>query len=305
MPEEPTLLVLAAGMGSRYGGLKQLDPMGPHKETILDYSVHDAIQAGFKRIVFVIRRDIETAFKETIGKRYSKRIEIDYAFQELTDLPEGYTVPDSRTKPWGTGHAVWAARHAVSGPFAVINADDFYSADAYRVIADYFDQSSKSGTDPLCMVSYALENTLSRHGSVNRGLCQVDKKHLVSVEEIIDIERDREGVILGENGEGREVQLKPDSPVSMNFWGFSSEVFDTLGKHFQDFLKYNGRGLTTEFYIPAFVDDLISKESAVCDVLQTSARWFGVTYPGDKPYVQQHIARLIEDGVYPSPLDAS
>lgn len=301
MPEEPTLLVLAAGMGSRYGGLKQLDPMGPHKETILDYSVHDAIQAGFKRIVFVIRRDIETAFKETIGKRYSSRIEIDYAFQELTDLPDGYTVPDGRTKPWGTGHAVWAARHAVTGPFAVINADDFYSADAYRVIADYFDKRRNH----LCMVSYALENTLSRHGSVNRGLCQVDQKHLVSVEEIIDIERDREGVILGENGEGKEVQLDPNSPVSMNFWGFSSEVFDTLGEHFQDFLKYNGRGLTTEFYIPAFVDDLISKEAAVCDVLQTSASWFGVTYPGDKPYVQRHIARLIDDGVYPSPLDDS
>ncbi len=302
MSKEPTLLVLAAGMGSRYGGLKQLDPMGPNRETILDYSVHDAIQAGFQRIVFVIRRDIETAFKETIGKRYTNRIELDYAFQDLTDLPQGYSVPEGRKKPWGTGHAVWAARKVVQGPFAVINADDFYGADAYRVMSGYFEYSGKSGMAPLCMVSYALENTLSHHGTVNRGLCQVDKAHLRTVEEIIDIDRDREGSILGEDSQGKEVQLAPDSPVSMNFWGFSSEIFDKFGEYFQNFLKYNGHGLTSEFYIPAFIDDIISKEGAVCEVLKTSSNWFGVTYPGDKPFVQEHLAKLIKAGVYPTPL---
>jgi hypothetical protein len=302
MSKSPTLLVLAAGMGSRYGGLKQLDPMGPHGETILDYSVYDAIQAGFQRIVFVIRKDIELAFRETVGKRYEGRIEISYAFQELSDLPGGYTVPDGRTKPWGTGHAILAARDIVKGSFAVINADDFYGADAYKVIAEYFKKCSTDSIPALSMVSYSLENTLSHHGSVNRGLCKVEGQFLKSVEEIIDIDRDREGTILGENGAGMEVRLDGGSPVSMNFWGFSDEIFDRLGTHFKHFLKYDCHGLTAEFYIPAFVDRIISREAAECEVLKTSANWFGVTYPGDKPFVQQHVAKLIEDGVYPTPL---
>lgn len=302
MEVNPTLLILAAGMGSRYGGLKQLDPMGPHGETLLDYSVYDAIQAGFGRIVFVIRRDIETPFRNTVGKRYEGRIDIDYAFQDLEDLPPGYTPPADRTKPWGTAHAVRAARHLIDGPFAVINADDFYGADAYRLIVQYFADCSSSGKSPLCLVGYPLTHTLSDHGEVNRGLCRADAGQLQSVEEITNIERDREGTILGTNRSGKEIQLDPDALVSMNFWGFSAQLFKPLERHFIQFLKYECQGLTTEFYIPTFIDRMISSEGATCDLLRTSGNWFGVTYPGDKPFVQQHLTDLIKSGNYPSPL---
>ena len=302
MDRQPTLLVLAAGMGSRYGGLKQLDPMGPHGETVLDYSVYDAVRAGFGRVVFVIRRDIEKAFRETVGKRYEKRVDIDYAFQELDDLPEGYSVPEGRTKPWGTAHAVRAARQTVRGPFAVINADDFYGAGAYRRLNDYFGHCASHNRAPFAMVAYQLANTLSRHGPVNRGLCQLGDGQLRKVEEMTDIQRDRQGTILGTDASGSEVSLPEDAPVSMNFWGFSDLLFNPLERHFVDFLKYGPRGLTAEFYIPTFVDDLITREGAACDVLETDAHWFGVTYPGDKPFVQQHLGDLIRDKVYPSPL---
>ncbi len=302
MDGQPTLLVLAAGMGSRYGGLKQLDPMGPHGETLLDYSVHDAIRAGFARIVFVIRRDIEDAFRITIGRRYEDRIAIDYVFQELEDLPSGYRLPEGRKKPWGTAHAVRAARNAISGNFAVINADDFYGADAYRVIVDHFRDCRASGIDPLCLVGYPLHHTLSDHGTVNRGICQVREGLLQSVEEVVDIARDRQGVILGSDPRGTEVSLDPECLVSMNFWGFSSSVFEALEVQFRRFLKYDNHGITAEFYIPSFVDRLIAHENTGCRVLKTSSDWFGITYPGDKPFVQKEILRLIETGQYPSPI---
>jgi choline kinase len=302
MDEKPTLLVLAAGMGSRYGGLKQLDPMGPARETLLDYSVFDAIRAGFGRIVFVIRREIESPFRETIGKRYEGRVELDYAFQELDDLPDGYQLPEERTKPWGTGHAILAARSVVRGNFAVINADDFYGADAYAVMASHFKKIAGSDNQPMCMVGYSLDHTLSRHGSVNRGLCQTVDARLQAVEEVIDIERDREGTILGTDSQGKEVQLQPDATVSMNFWGFSDAVFEALERHFVHFLKYNSTALTAEFYIPTFIDDMITREGAQVDILPTKATWFGVTYPGDKPFVQQHLMELTAAGDYPSPL---
>ena len=303
MGQQFTLLVLAAGMGSRYGGIKQLEPMGPAGETLLDYSVHDALGAGFNKLVFVIRREIEAPFRELIGRRYQEKVEIEYVFQELDGLPEGYHVPEGRTKPWGTGHAVLAARDAIDGCFAVINADDFYGQDAYRVVCEYFRNCLENAKDPLCMVGYQLDHTLSNHGTVNRGLCRGAKGFLQSVEEIIDIGRDREGTILGTNQSGKEVRLAPDALVSMNFWGFSSAIFPKLEQSFIRFLQFHGGALTEEFYIPSFVDKLILQEGALCDLLNTSANWFGVTYPGDKPFVQQRLAELIEQGLYPSPLD--
>jgi molybdopterin-guanine dinucleotide biosynthesis protein A len=304
MEQQPTLLVLAAGMGSRYGGLKQLEPMGPQGETLLDYSVFDALQAGFDKVVFVIRKDIEVAFRESIGKRYQGRIDIQYAFQELDDLPEGYTFPDGRTKPWGTGQAILAARNAINGNFAVINADDFYGADAYKVCARYFHDCAAEARTPLCMVGYSLEHTLSNHGTVNRGLCREACGLLQSVEEIIDIGKDREGTIIGTNTSGSEQGLDPQSPVSMNFWGFSDQIFSPLERHFRNFLKHNSHALTAEYYIPTFVDDMIKKEGANCDLLKTSASWFGVTYPGDAPFVRKHLMELARAGAYPSPLHA-
>ncbi|NDV63001.1 NTP transferase domain-containing protein [Puniceicoccales bacterium CK1056] len=302
MSNAPTLLVLAAGMGSRYGGLKQLDPMGPNNETVLDYSVHDAMRAGFGKVVFVIRRDIEEAFRESIGKRYEKQVEIGYAFQELDDLPAGFLVPEGRTKPWGTAHALRAARDQVIGPFAVINADDFYGADAYRVLADYFSSNKGSGKLPMCMVGYPLVNTLSEHGSVNRGICESRDDQLLSVREVTGIARKENAIITGEEADGKPVELDPKSLVSMNFWGFTAEIFDPLESAFSAFLETYGEEPKSEFYIPAFIDELIRTGKTSCDLLQTSASWFGVTYPGDKPIVQQRLRELIADDVYPSPL---
>lgn len=302
MANQPTLLVLAAGMGSRYGGLKQLDPMGPNGETILDYSVYDAMRAGFRRIVFVIRKDIEAAFRETVGKRYDEHIDIAYAFQELADLPGGFDVPEGRSKPWGTGHAILAARNMVKGAFAVINADDFYGADAYKVLANYFNSCADQSKPVLSLVSYSLRNTLSQHGTVNRGLCRVENGLLQSVQEIINISQSEEGIISGIGSTGDTIRMNGTEPVSMNFWGFSDQIFQSLGSHFQKFLEEFGDEMKSEFYIPAFVDRIISEESAACDVLSTSSNWFGVTYPADKPYVQQQISNLIAKVDYPTPL---
>jgi hypothetical protein len=301
MSDAPTLLVLAAGMGSRYGGLKQLDPMGPAGETVLDYSVFDAMRAGFGKVVFVIRRDIESAFRESIGRRYEQRIEIAYAFQQLDDLPAGYAVPQGREKPWGTAHALRAARDLITGPFAVINADDFYGADAYRVLAGYFPENSARKL-PLCMVGYPLANTLSPHGSVNRGICESRAGKLLSVSEVTGIARQADGSITGTNERGERIVLEPDRLVSMNFWGFTSEIFQPLEEHFREFLKARGSELKSECYIPSFVDALIHNGVTECDLLETRASWFGVTYPQDKPVVQERLGELIRQGAYPTPL---
>lgn len=301
--QEPSILVLAAGMGSRYGGLKQLEPVGPHGETLLDYSVYDAIQAGFQHIVFIIRKDIETPFRSTIGRRYEDRIEIDYAFQELDDLPGGYKATlNGRSKPWGTAHALYAARNSVRGSFAVINADDFYGRDAYFKLARHFTTCAAGKNDPVCMVGYPLDHTLSRHGAVNRGLCKSRNGLLESVEEVIDISTDREGNILGTAMTGKEIRLEPDALVSMNFWGFSDSIFEQLELHLIRFLQHHGKALSTEFYIPSFVDDLIRNENVQCDLLETTGNWFGITYPGDRPFVKSHISRLIKENIYPTPL---
>lgn len=296
---QPTLLILAAGMGSRYGGLKQLDPMGPSGETVLDYSVFDAIRAGFGKVVFVIRRDFSDAFKEAVGDKFADRIEVAYAFQELTDLPEGFAVPEGREKPWGTAHAVRAARNDIDTPFAVINADDFYGQDAYQQLADYFNNSNDEPELRTCMVGYRLENTLSEHGSVNRGLCQVKEGSLQGVEEHSVIAKGEDGVIRGSNLTDQRVDLQASDIVSMNFWGFSPALFATLEAHFVDFLKAHGQEPKSECYIPTVIDDLIKSDQTNCVVIETSGSWFGVTYPDDKPFVQQSIQALIASGKYP------
>jgi hypothetical protein len=299
---KPTLLVLAAGMGSRYGGLKQMDPMGPHGETVLDYSVFDAIRSGFGRVVFIIREDFAEAFRSGVGARFADRIDVAYAYQRLDDLPAPFSVPEGRVKPWGTAHAVLAARNATSGPFAVINADDFYGRDAYERAAGFF-RSSESGPGHYAMVGYPLINTLSDHGQVNRGICQTDSAGLLtSVEEYVNIEREADGVVRGNALDGSRRPIPSEAPVSMNFWAFTEGFFDLLGEEFAAFLKKNGGKEKSESYIPTVVDTLIRHQRADCRVLETSAKWFGVTYPEDKPHVSASIRSLIETGEYPDRL---
>ena len=301
---ETTLLILAAGMGSRYGGLKQMDPMGPDGETVLDYSVYDAIRAGFKRVVFIIREDFAQAFREGVGARFEGKIEVDYAFQKLDDLPDGFSVPEGREKPWGTTHAIRAGRNAVSGPFAVINADDFYGADAYQRIAAYFRESNDSddSMSHYCMVGYHINKTLSDHGDVNRGICSENDGLLSEVEEITEIKREQDGKIYGNQLDGTRIEIDEHALASRNFWGFSHEFFAQLEEHFIQFLKESGNELKSECYIPTLVDDLISQKKADCRLLETTSSWFGVTYPDDKPHVVDAIKQLVDQGTYPSPL---
>ncbi len=301
---KPTLLVLAAGMGSRYGGLKQMDPMGPNGETVLDYSVYDAIRAGFGRVVFIIREDFAEAFKQGVGARFADRIQVDYAFQKLDDLPAGFSIPAGRTKPWGTAHAIRAARDLVKESFAVINADDFYGADAY-VRAAQFLATPHPETDKAhyAMVGYPLVNTLSDHGDVNRGVCTRDENGLLSsVEEYVKIERDADGVVRGNSLDGSRREVCESSPVSMNFWAFSHCFYSHLEKEFTKFIREFGQLEKSENYIPTVVDALIRSCKADCAVLDTTSHWFGVTYPDDKQHVVASIRKLIETGEYPADL---
>lgn len=296
---EYTLVVLAAGMGSRYGGLKQLDPMGPGGATVLDYSVYDALRGGFSKVVFVIREDFADAFKAAVGAKFEERMEVAYAYQDLADLPAGYVVPADRKKPWGTAHAVRAARKAVDGPFAVINADDFYGAEAYERMVAYFESSAGEPELRSALVAYPLERTLSENGSVNRGLCTVEGGFLKTVEEHESIVRRADGLIEGSNLAGAAVTLAAEAPVSMNFWGFTPAFFASLEAAFESFLEAHGTEPKAECYLPSVVDQLICEEQTECAVLESQGQWFGVTYPDDKPLVQAHIAKLVAGGVYP------
>ncbi len=301
---KPTLLVLAAGMGSRYGGLKQLDPMGPHGEVVLDYSVYDAIRAGFGKVVFIIRRDFEEVFKEKVGSRFADKIEVDYAFQALDDLPEGYTVPEGREKPWGTAHALRAARDVVKEPFAVVNADDFYGADAFvqaaKFLSSTVDEPNKAHYG---MIGYPLKNTLSDHGDVNRGICSIKGGLLDGVEEFVKIQGDEDGVVRGNNLNGDRLPVDPEELVSMNFWLFSPSFIELTEAHFVQFMKEHGSELKSECFIPTVMDALIRADRADCQVLPTTSSWFGVTYPDDKPMVVEGINKLIQEGVYPEKLN--
>ena len=303
-----TLLVMAAGMGSRYGGLKQMEAMGPHGETMLDYSVFDALQVGFRRVVFVIRAEFAQAFQDQIGSRYKGGIEVGYAFQDLHDLPEGFAVPAGRVKPWGTLHAVWAARKAVNGAFAAVNADDFYGRDAYLQVARFLDSHNQppgpGKPHHYCMVGYRIEKTLSGYGGVNRGICSEHEGLLKTVQEFKNIAVDADGVCRGDDPTGLRQRVSPAAVSSMNIWGFSPAIFGQMGEHFARFLRRNGASQTAESYIPDVVDDLIRSGQADCRILPTESDWFGVTYPQDKPSCVQSIAGLVSIGAYPRNLHA-
>ena len=294
---QPTLFILAAGMGSRFGGLKQMEPFGPSGETILDYSVYDALRAGFGKIVFVIRKEMEKPFAEIV-ERFQSHIAIGLVFQELETLPEGFSVPDGRTKPWGTTHAVLMAAEAIHEPFAVINADDFYGAESFRVIAEHL----QSGTEDYAMAGFRLRNTLSDFGSVARGVCQVSSDgYLQSVVENMGIERDGTGA-KNTDAAGNISRFTGDEPVSMNFWGFTPGVFPLLRQEFLTFLKSHGTELKSECYLPTVVDRLIAAGQARVRVLTTGSAWFGVTYREDRAHVVEQIRLLAESGAYPKQL---
>lgn len=294
---KPTLVLLAAGMGSRYGGLKQLDQLGPSGETIMDYSIFDALRAGFGKVVFVIRRDIEALFREQIGAKYEGLIEVDYAFQDINDLPEGFSVPAGRSKPWGTGHAVYAARNIVDTPFVVINADDFYGAYGFQALADHFEQSQES-----CICAFIMSNTLSENGSVSRGVCQADKAgYLQSVVEHTKI-MPYGSMVRSYKDSGDDMIFTGNEPVSMNMWGFHPELFDSLEEMLANFLREHGNEEKSEFYIPFVVDNLIRNANQKFKLLTSKDSWFGVTYREDRDHVQASIAELVKSGKYPTPL---
>jgi hypothetical protein len=295
---KPTLLVLAAGMGSRYGGLKQIDPVGPAGETIIDYSIFDAMRAGFGKLVFVIRQDIESAFREAIGARFEKRLPVEYVFQELNKVPPGYSVPPNRKKPWGTGQAILMAQDAVREPFAAINADDFYGAASFRVLAEHL----QSGTPDYAMVGFVLRNTLSEFGSVARGACRVGADgYLQGVTELTKIEKDGAGAKYTDAA-GVVQCLSGDEPVSMNMWGFTPSLFAHLRGQLAEFLNRHGQEEKSELYIPSVVNELVGAGRERCKVLRSTDSWFGVTYREDRPLVVEGIRGLIARGAYPKML---
>lgn len=299
---KPTLYVLAAGMGSRYGGLKQLDGLGPNGETIMDYSIYDAIRAGFGKVVFVIRKDFEKDFREKILSKYEGHIPVEVVFQSIQDLPEGYVCPADRTKPWGTNHAVLMAKDVIKEPFAVINADDFYGRNAFEVIAKELSKPRDRKGD-YCMVGFRVGNTMTENGSVARGVCTTsDEGLLTSVVERTAISYDKEGNIVFTDENGEVQTLDPKVPVSMNLWGFTPDYFDYSEREFKKFLDKDINTPKAEFFIPLCIDALIKNGEATVKVLDTDSRWFGVTYAADRPGVVEKFASLAADGTYPSPL---
>ena len=298
---KPTLLVLAAGMGSRYGALKQMDGVGPNNEAIIDYSIYDAIRAGFGKVVFVIRHSFADAFTAIFNKeRFGGKIEVEFVYQELDYLPEGFSVPEGREKPWGTNHALLMAAKAINEPFAVINADDFYGADAYKVIGEYLSKLGEENNH-YCMVGYAVNKTLSENGTVSRGVCGINEEgFLTSIVERTKIERNAEGTIVFHDL-GEDEALEEDTPVSMNLFGFTPDYFAHSEEYFKGFLSSPEvqTNLKAEFFIPLMVNKLVGEGTSKLKVLSTTANWFGVTYQADKPQLVAKIEELIEAGVYP------
>ncbi|MEO6818488.1 MAG: sugar phosphate nucleotidyltransferase [Ginsengibacter sp.] len=296
---KPTLLILAAGMGSRYGGIKQMDAFGPHGETIIDYSIYDAIQSGFGKIVFVIRKDFSDNFKEIFESKLQGKINTEYVMQELDSYLDGFNVPGERTKPWGTAHAVLCAKEVIHEPFAVINADDFYGRDAFNKAYHFL--TTEAAPDKYCIIGYQLEKTISNNGSVSRGVCQVDADYnLVSIIERTKIFPDNNKIFYIENTQ--QVPLPDDSVVSMNFWGFDPNVFGFMQDLFKQFLNENANNPKAEFFIPIVADEFIKDNKGVIKVIPTSAQWFGVTYKEDAEGVKQSIQELLTNGVYPQKL---
>lgn len=302
---KPVLVVMAAGMGSRYGGLKQMDPMDQAGHVILDFSVYDAMLAGFEKVVFIIKKENEEEFKECVGDRIAKRIQVEYAYQELTALPDGFEAPEGRVKPFGTGHAVLCARDKVDGPFAVINADDFYGRHAFEVIYDYLSQPKTGDTYQYVMVGYIMENTLTENGHVARGVCQIDDGgHLVEIHERTRIEKRGDVTAYTEDDGATWVTIPAGSTVSMNMWGFEENLMEELEKRFPAFLEENleKNPLKCEFFLPSAVQELMEENKAVVTVLKSEDRWYGVTYKEDKETVMKAIAEFKANGVYPDKL---
>ena len=307
---KPTLLVLAAGMGSRYGGLKQMDGLGPNNETIIDYSIYDAVQAGFGKVVYIVREYFLDVFKQTVKEKYSNvkcvdgsALEFVFVTQELNKIPQRFTLNPKRQKPWGTAHAMLMAKDVIAEPFVVINGDDFYGRDSFRIAADWC-RAHEGSTGVYGIVGFELDHTLSESGGVSRGICHYDaENHLTDVVEHLNIVMDPDGVVRGDNSlSGEHVDLKAKELCSMNMWCFTPDYFAKSGKIFEDFLEVNSMELKKEFYIPYAIDCMIKDGSAKCDVLSTPSRWFGVTYKEDRPAVVAKFAQLVADGVYPSPL---
>ena len=288
-----TLLIMAAGMGSRYGGLKQLDAIGPNGETIIDYSVYDAIQVGFKKVVFIIRRDFEREFKSRITNKYADKIQIEFAFQDLNDLPDGFSCPEGREKPWGTGHAILSAADLIHEPFVAINGDDFYGRESFKVVADYYNQ----GANHFSMVAFQLNKTLSAFGGVTRGLCTLNNGKLDTVIETGNLQKKDNGILSD-----RDIDLDGSESVSMNVWGFTPILFEYLRDMFVEFLKNEGNELNSEYLIPTVVNDLVQRGKEDVHVLHSTASWFGVTYKEDSLFVKGEIQKLVDAGVYPEPL---
>lgn len=301
---KPTLLLLAAGMGSRYGGLKQLDGLGPNGETIMDYSIYDAIQAGFGKIVFVIRKDFEEQFRTQVLSKYEGHIPTELVFQSIDNIPEGFSVPEGREKPWGTNHAVLMAKNVINEPFCVINCDDFYSRDCFKVIGNFLANLPEGAKNQYAMVGFRVGNTLSENGTVSRGICTTNaEKHLVDVVERTKIER-RNGKVQYIGDEGEWVATDDNTPVSMNVWGFTPDYFEYSEAYFKEFLsdKKNIENKKSEYFIPLMVNKLINNGTASVEVLDTTSSWFGVTYPEDRESVVTKIQSLVDESVYPSKL---
>lgn len=303
--EKPVLVVMAAGMGSRYGGMKQIDPVGPSGQVIIDYSLYDARRAGFETVIFVIKHEIEDAFKAAIGDRVSKVMKVEYAFQQLEELPAGFAVPEGRAKPWGTCHAVLAAKHLIHGPFAVINADDYYGPEAFQVIYNYLSTHQDGEVYDYCMVSYLLKNTVSENGSVARGVCEANPDGtLAAVTERTCIETYPGGIHFTENGGDTWQDLAPDTPVSMNLWGFGQSFLEEAEARFAGWLSENlpKNPLKCEYFLPLVVSELLAEGKATVKLLHSTDKWYGVTYREDKPVVVNAIAQKIADGLYPADL---
>ena len=301
---KPTLLLLAAGMGSRYGGLKQLDGLGPNGETIMDYSIYDAIKAGFGKIVFVIRKDFEDDFRQKVLSKYEGHIPAEVCFQAMDKLPEGFTLPEGRQKPWGTNHAVMMAKGLIHEPFCVINCDDFYNRDAYMVMGKFLSELPEGSKNRYSMVGFRVGNTLSENGTVARGICSKDNEgHLTEVVERTEIMR-VDGKVCYKDEEGKWVAVEDNTPVSMNMWGFTPDYFEYSDEYFKEFLSdaKNMENLKAEFFIPLMVNKLIHEGTATVKVLDTTSKWFGVTYAADRQATVDRIQKLIEEGVYPNRL---
>lgn len=297
---KPTLLILAAGMGSRFGGLKQVEPVGPNGEAIIDYTIFDAIRAGFGKVVFIIRESFADAFREKFDAKLKGKIDVEYVYQELDNLPEGFTLPEGREKPWGTAHAILVAKDAINEPFCALNADDFYGREAYEVMANFL-STTKSDSE-YSMVGYQLKNTLSEFGSVSRGVCSVDDENkLEKIVETTKIVKKGDSVV-SITEDGSEHPMTGEESVSMNLWGFMPSIFDTLERKFIDFLKADIDKPKSEMYIPSVVFEMIGEKLATVKVLEANSPWFGVTYKEDKPYVVEKLRKLIDAGEYPQKL---